>query len=237
MPEPITPAAPAAQPAPAAPAPAAAPAAPQPAPAAAPAQPAPAAAPAQPTEEPSLLGADPIDPNAPGTEPKGQPSPNAELEVKIPENAQIDTAVFENFKTIAKEVGLTSAQAQKLIDFQVGLNQKFSDGLESTWKQTRTEWVQSVKTDKEYGGSNLDASLQLAKKAVKSFATPEFRNMLNEFGIGDHPEMVRFMVRVGKAISEDKVSGTAVPNPAKRQLTENDELRMRYPSMKHLIPE
>ena len=81
MPEPITPAAPAAQPAPAAPAPAAAPAAPQPAPAAAPAQPAPAAAPAQPTEEPSLLGADPIDPNAPGTEPKGQPSPNAELEV------------------------------------------------------------------------------------------------------------------------------------------------------------
>jgi hypothetical protein len=49
----------------------------------------------------------------------------------------------------------------------------------------------------------------VAKKALDAFGTTELRSLLNESGLGNHPEVIRFMFRAGKAISEDSmVTGT-----------------------------
>mgnify|MGYP000700477353 CR=1 FL=1 len=57
----------------------------------------------------------------------------------------------------------------------------------------------------------------VAKKALDTFGTPEFRTLLNESGLGNHPEMIRMMFRAGKAISEDKFvpAGSGSPKGAK----------------------
>jgi hypothetical protein len=38
---------------------------------------------------------------------------------------------------------------------------------------------------------------------MDAFATPELRTLLNESGLGNHPEIIRAFYRAGKAISED----------------------------------
>jgi len=70
-------------------------------------------------------------------------------------------------------------------------------------EEIRNEWAESAKTDKEFGGDKLPESLMSAKKALEAFGTPELKTLLNESGLGNHPDVIRFMVRAGKAISED----------------------------------
>ena len=63
--------------------------------------------------------------------------------------------------------------------------------------------------DKEFGGEKLSENLSTAKKALDQFGTPELRSLLNESGLGNHPEFIRFMFRAGKSISEDRYVGQA----------------------------
>jgi hypothetical protein len=69
--------------------------------------------------------------------------------------------------------------------------------------------VTNSKGDKEFGGDKLSENLGVAKKALDAFGTAELRSLLNQSGLGDHPEVIRFMYRAGKAISEDRFVGGA----------------------------
>jgi hypothetical protein len=65
----------------------------------------------------------------------------------------------------------------------------------------------SSKTDQEFGGEKLSENLSVAKKALDAFGTPELRKLLDDSGLGNHPEVIRMMYRAGKAISEDRFVG------------------------------
>jgi hypothetical protein len=65
--------------------------------------------------------------------------------------------------------------------------------------------MEASKQDKEFGGPALAENLSVAKKALDAFGTAELRTLLNESGLGNHPEIVRLFFRAGKAISEDRV--------------------------------
>jgi len=86
---------------------------------------------------------------------------------------------------------------------------------ESQIKAIRNQWVEASTTDKEFGGEKLTENLSVAKKALDAFGSPELRTLLNESGLGNHPEIIRILYRAGKAISEDQMvsgnKGTAKP--------------------------
>lgn len=121
------------------------------------------------------------------------------------------------FKATAKELKLSQEAAQRLADLQVKALGKQAEQMANV----RAQWLEQTKTDKEFGGEALAENLGVAKKAMEAFATPQLRQLLNESGLGNHPEIVRAFVRVGKAISEDGrvVTGSksGIPaDPAKR---------------------
>lgn len=128
-------------------------------------------------------------------------------EFKAPEGITLDAELMTDFKGIAKEAGLNQDQAQKMADLGVKLSQKIVDSQQQALAKQVSEWESSSKTDKEFGGDKLDANLAIAKKALDAFATPELKDYLNNSGAGNHPELIRFLVRAGKAISEDKFVG------------------------------
>ena len=66
-------------------------------------------------------------------------------------------------------------------------------------------WGDEVKADKGIGGTKLDENLGLARKALDQFGTPELKLLLDSTGMGNHPQVVKLMVNIGKAISEDKI--------------------------------
>jgi hypothetical protein len=101
---------------------------------------------------------------------------------------------------------LSNEQAQEV------LNQRHEAAAGVTQRQTemfaakRTEWETSTWADPELGGSNKDATLANVKLVMDKFA-PEgsaFRKELAVTGYGNHPEFVRFVNSIGKAMREDK---------------------------------
>lgn len=136
-------------------------------------------------------------------------------EFTAPEGTQLDEEAVGEFSGLAKEFKLSQEEAQKVTDIGAKLAQKWEAKQAETIQQAAAEWAASATADKEYGGEKLTESLATAKKALDAFGTPELRSLLNDSRLGNHPEVIRFMVRAGKAISEDRmVTGGAGPATA-----------------------
>lgn len=143
-----------------------------------------------------------------------------------PEGKSIDTEVGGELKALAKELNLSQEQAQKFADLGFKMSDKWQASLQEAQAQAVQEWASEVKADKEIGGDKLNENLAVAKKALNQFGSPELTQMLNDTGLGNHPELVRAFYKAGKAISEDKfVPAKSAPG------TIQDRASKLYPNM------
>lgn len=117
----------------------------------------------------------------------------------MPEGVTLDAARAAEFSTIAKGLGLTQVQAQQLVDLEI----KNSTAQAEAHANTVKGWAAELKADKDYGGDKLPATLADCKKVMDTFATPALREYLDGTGLGNHPELVRFVAKIGKGLSED----------------------------------
>jgi hypothetical protein len=140
-------------------------------------------------------------------------APPEKYEFKSPEGHTLDEAVLKSFAESAKEAGLSNDAAQKVIDKVAPvIAARQLESIVAVHKQ----WVEASTSDKEFGGAKLSESLATAKKAVEAFGTPELSRILNESGFGNHPEIIRFLFRTGRAIGVDKfVGGVSRPHESK----------------------
>ncbi len=132
-------------------------------------------------------------------------------EFKMPEGVELDGKAADEFGAIAKELKLSQADAQRIADVAVKMQQKQAE----THVEMVKGWAESCKADKEFGGDNLGQNLATARKAIDAFGSPALKELLNSSGLGNHPEVVRFAFKAGKAISEDTFlrSGARTPTP------------------------
>lgn len=135
--------------------------------------------------------------------PQGAPE---KYEFKAPEGKEFDAEIIGNFSEIAKELNLTQDAAQKLVE---SMGPKIAERQLAQVEAIRNEWAQQSQVDKEFGGDKLNENMAVAKKALDSFGTPELRTLLVQSGLGNNPEVIRFMYRAGKAISEDTFVGSS----------------------------
>lgn len=133
--------------------------------------------------------------------PQGAPE---KYEFKAPEGQEFDAGTIEAFSEIAKELNLTQEAAQKLLD---RMGPTIETQQKGQLQAIHNEWKQASQTDKEFGGEKLAENLSVAKKALDAFGSPELRALLEQSGLGNNPEVIRFMFRAGKAISEDSFVG------------------------------
>lgn len=137
---------------------------------------------------------------------------------KLEEGISIDDSGLNAFSAWAKENNLTQDQANGLLNKMAAAS---AERQSQAFESTVNEWISSSKSDSEIGGPDLQKNLAVAKTAMEKFGTPELTKLLNESGLGNHPEIIRAFYRAGKAISEDRfVGGGRVPSasadPAKR---------------------
>lgn len=121
----------------------------------------------------------------------------------LPEGMEINAARLDKFAPIMKELGLDQAQAQTLVDAEVERVQAQQEEAANAFTQQKQDWFDAAESDKEYGGDKFEQSSKLAGQAIDKFGTPELKKLMDDYGVGNHPEMVRFMYRVGKATQED----------------------------------
>jgi len=149
-------------------------------------------------------------------------------EFTLPEGVTIDDSTMGDLKSLSKELGLSQEQAQKIADLGVQQNERWAQQQLEYAMQAREEWATQVKADKELGGPAFDESIASASRAIKEFGSPELVNLLNETGLGNHPEVIRAFYKVGKMIEDDKIvpggRNSNEPLDAAKRLYNNSDL-------------
>ena len=145
---------------------------------------------------------------------------------KFPNEVKVDDADLGSFKDVAKELKLTQEQAQKLIDLQASVAQKHAKITQDQWNDVQKDWRTKSETDKEFGGEKFKENIGVAKKALDAFASKEFKEALELTGMGNHPEMIRFLYKVGKTLKEDSVQTTGASKGDPKDLA-----KILYPNL------
>ena len=183
---------------------------------------------------PAATPATPADPAArtpaePGKEGEAAPpgAPEEYAAFVAPEGVKFDDDTLGELKALAKEDNLSQDKAQKYADLGVKAVQKFQTRMQEQVTQAQQQWVTDSKADKEFGGDKLNENLAVAKKARDAFGTPELTQLLNETGLGNHPEMIRAFFRIGQAVSEDRL----VPGGTQPAKNGQSIAQRMYPNM------
>jgi hypothetical protein len=149
----------------------------------------------------------------------------AVYEYQMPEGIELDQTAADSLTAIAKEKGLSPADAQKFADIGVQMVQRQAEAH----AQIVAAWVDQVKADPELGGDKFDQSIVVAQEAMARFGSQELKDVMRSSGLGNHPAVVRFFHKVGTLVSQDShVGGRSTPAGLSN---EDAALAKMYPTM------
>jgi hypothetical protein len=153
-------------------------------------------------------------------EPAGPPE-TYDLKIELPGEdgadpvqVELDAALVEAAVPVFKEVGLTNEQANKIAPLAVKVQERMLQQQADDHSAMKAQWARDAKADPEIGGAKFEETLALAGRALDQFGaqsvkdadgkeTNEFRSLLNESGLGNHPVMLRIFRNVGLKVGED----------------------------------
>jgi hypothetical protein len=163
--------------------------------------PAPASTPA-PAPSPSPAPAGPPAP-APAAAPKVPDEYKFELKDPEGQALEIDAEIVKSFSPLLKKHGITQEGANELAQAFMAELTRQDNVLSELYVGQRDSWATASKADKEFGGPAFDANIAVARKAIARFGNDGLKNLLNETGLGNHPEVLRLFWKIGQKISED----------------------------------
>lgn len=149
---------------------------------------------------------------APETGTEGQPAEgendgNAapeKYEFTMPEGYEVDDAAMEQITPVLRDLGLTQEQAQKLADFHFGQLERLAAAQEQARAEMQRVWIDELKADKEIGGTELKSNLATAGRLLLRYGSADLDTLLKESGLDKHPAVVRFLVKAGRELAEDR---------------------------------
>lgn len=121
----------------------------------------------------------------------------------MPDGVELDTELADALGPEFKDLGLTNAQAQKLVDKYVEIQTGRETGKAKAWGERVQGWADDAKADKEIGGDKWDGTVKDATRFISKMGTPELKEFLNASGGGNHPELIRIFAKAGALIKED----------------------------------
>jgi len=181
--------------------------------------------PVQPPAPATLLTKEPEKP-APPAATEAKPTPTAESQTppaesapvtyeafKLPEGFEVDEKDMTDYRNILSEFKAPQELGQKLIDLYTRETEKLVAHQREQWTKTLDTWKNDVLSDPELGGNRLQTVLKRCSSVLTEFGSPELRQMLDVSGLGNHVEMVRFIDKVARFMSEPKPVPASTPAP------------------------
>ena len=147
---------------------------------------------------------------------------------EIPENYDFgnDEGALDDFRDFAHKTGLTQNQANNILELYGDIQERQTE-ME---KKAREDDKLNAQVDlqKEWG-KNYTGKIDLAQRAVAQLATPEFTQLLNETGLGNHKEVIRVFAKVGEILGEDSlVVGSGLGSDCQTPQQAQEEIQSLY---------
>ena len=141
-----------------------------------------------------------------------KPIDPASYKITLAEGESLAPEVEKEFREYAASKKLSQEDIDKLTGMQRAVQkaaaQRLADNVE--------KWGGELRADKEVGGPLFKENMAAARLAVKNFFPASLRPVLNQTGLGQYPDFVRGMVRIGKLMKE---TGTMPGGVAEQQTT------------------
>jgi len=131
-----------------------------------------------------------------------------------------------DFKTIAHNLGLNQDQANKILDLYQESGQAEEQANNEQFEEMHAVGVAALQ--KEWG-KNYNENIELSRRAFFQFASKDALDVIEQSGIGNHPEVIKMFSNIGKLLKEDGIMvgepgiGNAV-SPAMAQERINEKL-------------
>lgn len=136
----------------------------------------------------------------PKPEPKAPEAYEFQVPENLPEDHSVDEEMLSQWGEIARELDLSQESAQLVVD-------KFLPAMferaEAQQRATVDQWAADARKHPDVtAGEGLEANLRAAEGAIQKFGSDGLRGLLRQ-GLGSHPEVVAFIVKVGNALQPD----------------------------------
>lgn len=145
-------------------------------------------------------------------------APESYTDFKAPEGVTLSKDMIAEATPIFKELNLTQDQAQRLIDFAAKNQIGTAEANKTAYETMREGWRNDVLKDTTLAtGNDLKPEVRQAiGRAVDALGAelgPQFRQVLDMTGVGDHPVMVKAMYEMSKFITEGRPASGKGPSP------------------------
>ena len=137
--------------------------------------------------------------------------------------------MLTTWRAKAKEFGLTKEQFAKLTEYEVATMQATKQRLEKAQAEEAKKGVAELQQE---WGKDFDAKIQAAKKTMQSIFPQSFSNFLENSKLGNHPEMVRAMVKLAESVSEDVLFKAQTKTKRVNRDPQTGEPMLTFTSMK-----
>lgn len=145
----------------------------------------------------------------------GAPEAYEFTDLKLGEGVTFDKAAFDAVEPVLREMDLSQDAASKLVGAYAEkivpmIEQRVQTQAAEAGAALRADWARETQADKEIGGAHLEETKAMAARAMSKYLPQSeegqrYRTFLNESGLGNHPEQIRFMSRVGRDLGEASV--------------------------------
>ena len=125
------------------------------------------------------------------------------------------------YRDAVHKFGLTQDQAANMLQLYAAVENEQTKANDKANADFAVEGQIELKRE---WGTHYDSKIDMAQRAFAQFATPEFSKIMDETGIGNHPELLKAFSKVGEAMGDDKLvvgTGRAVgmsPQQAKEEI-------------------
>ena len=137
--------------------------------------------------------------------------------VQLANDVSFDAKDWDEFKTLARELKLSAQQVQKLADFESSCAKRKAEAAVTQKHQQTTAWANQTRA---LYGAGLEEEITFALRAANAFGGQEFRALLEETGLGNHPVIIRTLSGIGRTISEDTCPGGTPAAPQDKTFAE-----------------
>lgn len=137
------------------------------------------------------------------------------IKLEVPKDSKLVQTDIDRISAIVREKGLSKAEADILVAEANQTALAYETRMQASAKEQQEGWIKAIQDDPEIGGDNLAVTQKNAQRVIDTFMPSTkgadgkevlhpMRVMLRETGFGNHPEVVKFLNRVGLAMGEDK---------------------------------
>lgn len=142
----------------------------------------------------------------------------------LPEYIPYDDGMEQSFRQAALTLNLSDAQAKGLFEWY---HENVRDAHSAVQEEREQQYAEAEKSLKQELGQKYGESLELARRAVRTFGGEEMAALLEESGLGNHPAVFRTFFNIAKAVADDTLVSGSPETEAKTGMLETI-----YPKMK-----